>query len=262
VLLLALAKGDSEMAFRALERASIFGMRIEGVFNVEALTNLYSKNPRVRQSAESRLDNMLDGFIPARGIRRAIETIIDPGLVRGPLKNVPFFSQDGFPVIDPTTGEQRQAVVNILGSLRPDLGIPLLPRETNEVESEITRLRQFGAEGVGRRRPQLGARQEEALKRDGINPKSFTHRRTIEKFERLSGQIFFKEAVKLINDPVYPSLTLEIKAQFINSLSARANRHARIMILGDMGLQPEPKAYTQTDAILRMLSGEDSILRE
>ncbi len=34
------------------------------------------------------------------------------------------------------------------------------------------------------------------------------------------------------------------------------------MILGDMGLQPEPRFYRQTDAILRMLSGEDSILRE
>ena len=194
--------------------------------------------------------------------RRAIETIIDPGLVRGKLKNVPFFSQDGFPVINPTTGGQRQAVVRILGSLVTDLGVPLLARETNEVESEITRLRQFGAEGVGRRRPQLGARQEEALKRDGIEVKSFVHRRTLEKFERLSGQIFFKEAVKLINHSEYPGLTLEIKAQFINSLSARANQHARIMILGDMGLQPEPRMYRQTDAILRMLTGEDSILRE
>jgi hypothetical protein len=130
------------------------------------------------------------------------------------------------------------------------------------VEAEITRLRQFGAEGVGRRRPQLGARQEEALKRDGINPKSFVHRRTLEKFERLSGQIFFKQAVQLIRHPEYPSLTLERKAALINGLSAKANRHARIMILSDMGLQPEPKAYTQTDAILRMLSGEGSILQE
>ncbi len=59
-----------------------------------------------------------------------------------------------------------------------------------------------------------------------------------------------------------PGLTLERKAALINGLSARANRHARIMILGDMGLQPEPRTYRQTDAILRMLSGENSILQE
>jgi len=88
------------------------------------------------------------------------------------------------------------------------------------------------------------------------------HRRTLEKFERLSGQLFFKQAVQLINHPEYPSLTLERKAALINGLSARANRHARIMILGDMGLQPEPRTYRQTDAILRMLSGENSILQE
>ena len=128
--------------------------------------------------------------------------------------------------------------------------------------AEMIGLRQFGAEGLGRRRPQLGARQEEALKRDGINPKSFTHRRTLEKFERLSGQLFFKQAVQLIQHPEYPSLSLERKAALINGLSARANRHARIIILSDMGLQPEPRTYRQTDAILRMLSGENSILQE
>ena len=227
VAILAALKGDGEASFNAMRRTGTFGLRAEGIATsvIDEVPNLYSSDPERQGRARDRLVRALRGFIPGRGILRALRQISDPTEREGVLADVPIVSETLPPRIDPTTGEplQRRSELPFFDIEIPNLGIPLSARKVNRVERKVRELRELDL------RTRISLRPPSVGEIDGVNPDDVTPeiRRN---FEKTAGRIWNKLVNELLDLEGFEDLPAEVQARAISSAKRDANAFARTIV--------------------------------
>lgn len=172
LFLSAMFRGDADRAFAALKESSVvFGPLLEqnGIFEgvatvAESLGRGQDATVAARNFTKHMGQAMIAG-IPGAGVLKAFERIVDPIHRTGILRDIPGLSALESPIIDITSGEEREQVIQsggvfasieeafglTTGAGEPlDLGIPFIARPPNALENAMRNnaINTFGVGGA------------------------------------------------------------------------------------------------------------------
>jgi len=225
----AVLRGDAENAVNALLASSLpfMGGSGEGILSrwFDLGRDTYTGTIQPDRLKKETIE-ILNDFIPGKGMLQALTQIIDPTVREGFTKDIPGAHLLATPKVDPTTGETARYKVRLPGMDKQishfPHGFPGGARVTTPVEAELFK------HGFGVRRP----RRLPFIDVDDLGLGKETQKR----YEHLAGRNVGLIVSRVIASPAYKNMDEESQRQILDSALRKARLFARQQVLKELRL--------------------------